>query len=99
MLQRRSVLAAVCGLMLQCAVFADTPSPVQSSDSDITDRVVQKLLQADADIARRISVTTLNGVVTLDGTVFTANQIFKVLGDTGKVAGVVHVKNRLHVQM
>jgi osmotically-inducible protein OsmY len=99
MLQRRSVLAAVCGFMLQCAAFADSPNPVQGSDAEITDRVVQKLLQVDADVARRISVTTLNGVVTLEGTVFTANQIFKLLGDTGKVAGVVQVKNRLHVQM
>jgi osmotically-inducible protein OsmY len=99
MLPRRLVLTAVCGLICQGAAFADSLNPVQGSDTEITDRVVHKLIEADADVARRIRVSTLNGVVTLEGTVLSASQVFKVMGDAGKVTGVVHVKNRLHVQM
>lgn len=99
MLHRRYVLAAVCGLMLQGAAFADTSNPLQSSDAEITDRVVHKLLEADAKVAQRIRVSTLNGVVTLEGSVFTPSQELKALGDTSKVTGVVQVKNRLHVQL
>jgi osmotically-inducible protein OsmY len=99
MLQRRVLLAAACGFMLQGAAYADPPTPVQGSDADITARVVQKLEQADADVARRIGVSTVNGVVTLEGVVFNPSQLLKVLDDAGKVTGVVHVKNRLHIQM
>ena len=107
MLQRRYVLAAVCGLMLQGAAFADTPkadgvqssNAVQSSDAEITDRVVHKLVESDARVAQRIRVSTLNGVVTLEGSVFTPSQELKAVGDTSKVTGVVQVKNRLHVQL
>ncbi len=99
MLPRRLFLAAVCGLVWQGAAIADSPYPAQGSDAEITDRVAQMLLKADADVARRIRISTLNGVVTLEGTVLSASQIFKVLGDAGKVTGVVQVKNRLHVQM
>jgi osmotically-inducible protein OsmY len=99
MLPRRFVLAAVCGLLLQAAASADAPDAVQASDADITNRVVQKLVQADPRVAQRIRVSTLNGVVTLEGTVFTPSQILKVQGDTGTVTGVVQVKNRLHLQM
>ena len=99
MLRKRLVLAAVCGLIWQGAAYADSPNPVQNSDVDITNRVVQRLLQVDANVAQRIRVSTLNGVVTLDGTVFTTSQLFKVLGDAGKVSGVVQVKNRLHLPL
>lgn len=99
MFPRRFVLAAAGGLLLQGVAAADSPDAVQTSDIDITNRVIKKLLTADADVARRISVSTLQGVVTLEGTVFTASQVFKVLGDVGKVSGVVQVRNRLHVQM
>ena len=99
MLHRRFVLAAVCGLIWYGAAYADPPESVQGSDTDITNRVVHKLIEADAEVARRIRVSTLNGVVTLEGTVLSPSQIFKVMGDAGKVTGVVQVKNRLHVQM
>ena len=99
MLQRRFVLAAVFGLIWYGAAYADFPNAVQGSDTDVTNRVVQRLIQADADVARRIRVSTLNGVVTLEGTVFSTSQIFKIMRDAGKVTGVVQVKNRLHVQM
>ena len=99
MLPRRLVFVAVCGLVWHGAAFADSPNPVQSSDAEITDRVAQMLLKADADVARRIRVSTQNGVVTLEGTVLSTSQVFKVASDAGKVTGVAQVKNRLHVQM
>ena len=99
MLHRRFVLAAVCGLIWHGATYADPPNSVDGTDTEITNRVVHKLIEADADVARRIRVSTLNGVVTLEGTVLSPSQIFKVMGDAGKVSGVVQVKNRLHVQM
>lgn len=99
MLPTRLVVAAVCGLIWQGVAFADSTNPVQGSDAEITDRVAHMLQQADADVARRISVSTLNGVVTLDGTVYTASQVLKVLRDASRVTGVVQVKNRLHAQL
>lgn len=99
MLQRRLVLAAMCGLVLQGAAYADSQTGVQSSDTEITDRVVHELMKADADVARRVSVSTLNGIVTLEGTVFTPAQVLKIAGDVGRVSGVVQVKNRLRVRM
>ena len=98
MLQRRLVLAAICALAAQTVARADTPS-VQSSDTEITDRVVQRLLKTHADVARRIRVSTLNGVVTLDGTVFTLAQVSRIAAEAGRVSGVVRVKNRLHPQL
>ncbi len=98
MFQRRLVLAAICGLVSHGAAYADAP-PVQSSDAEITNRVIHELMRADTEVAPRIRVSTLNGVVTLEGTVFTPSQVFKIAGDARKVSGVVQVKNRLHAQM
>ncbi|HXS26209.1 MAG TPA: BON domain-containing protein [Steroidobacteraceae bacterium] len=99
MLQRRLVLAAMCGLVVHGVAYADSQTDVQSSDTEINDRVVHELMKADADVARRIDISTLNGVVTLEGTVFTPAQVLKIAADAGRVRGVVQVRNRLRVRM
>ena len=98
MFARRLVLAAFSGIVLHGVAYPDTP-PVQSFDAEITNRVVHELMRADAEVAPRIRVSTLNGIVTLEGTVFTPSQVLKIAGDARKVSGVVQVKNRLHPQM
>jgi osmotically-inducible protein OsmY len=89
----------VCGLSLQGAAFADTSSGTQASDTEISTRVAQALQQNDRDVAARIHVSTLNGVVTLEGTTFSNSQTIKVLRDASGVSGVVKVQSRLHVAL
>jgi osmotically-inducible protein OsmY len=98
MLRRIFLAALVCGFGLQGVAFADTSPGTQDSDSEITRRVARALLENDQDVAPRIQVSTLNGVVTLDGTTFSNVQILKALSDARQVSGVVKVRNRLHVE-
>jgi osmotically-inducible protein OsmY len=84
---------------LQGAVFADTPAAAQGSDAEITDRVTKKLAEADKDVAQHIRVSTANGVVTLEGNVFTKTQMLSVLQDARGVPGVTKVTNHLSARM
>ncbi len=99
MVRRLFLAVLVCGLGVQAVAFADNPPGTQDSDAEITRRVAQALLENDRDVAARIQVSTLNGVVTLEGTTFSNIQTLKVLRDAGEVSGVAKVRNRLHVAM
>jgi BON domain len=91
------VTAIVCGLSLHSVAFAQTAAGPQGFDADITNRVVQQLSESDRDVARWIHVSTENGVVTLEGTVFTPTQIAKILTVVRALPGVIKVDNRLRV--
>jgi osmotically-inducible protein OsmY len=97
MIRTRLVTAIVCGLSLQSVAFAQTAAGSQVFDADITNRVVQQLSESNRDVARRIRVSTENGVVTLEGTVFTPTQIAKILMVVRALPGVTKVDNRLRV--
>jgi len=99
MVRRLLVAAIACALNIPGGVFAATASVAQGSDAEITDRVMHKLLEDDSDVAQRIHVSTVNGVVTLEGKLTTNSQVLKVLGDAQTVAGVTRVKNRLFARM
>jgi osmotically-inducible protein OsmY len=93
------VAVVVCGLNLHNVAFAQTAAGSQGFDADITTRVVQQLSESDHDVARRIHVSTENGVVVLEGTVFTSTQIAKILTVVRALPGVTKVDNRLRVVM
>jgi osmotically-inducible protein OsmY len=97
----RTLLATVivCGLGLQSVALADTVAGSQGPDADITNRVVNQLSESDRDVVRRIHVSTVNGVVTLEGTVLTSVQAAKILSVVRALPGVTKVENRLHIPM
>lgn len=99
MVRRLFISATFCALTLAGGAYADTPVAAQGTDAEITNRVTQKLLQADSDVAPGIRVTTQNGVVTLEGNVSTQAQVLKVIRDASAVDGVSKVHNRLRVAM
>ncbi len=84
MVRKLLVAAMVCGFSLQGAAYADGTPTIRASDADISHRVTQTLLQADRDVAQRIHVSTVNGVVTLEGTLFSSSQVLKVLRDASR---------------
>ena len=100
MIRRLLATAIVCGFMLlHNGAYADPASVAQGSDADITDRVSHKLVEADRDVGPRIHVSTVNGVVTLEGTVFSNSQVLRALEQARAVSGVLKVQNHLHVRM
>ncbi|WP_227875096.1 molecular chaperone OsmY [Oceanisphaera profunda] len=66
-------------------------------DSLITTKVKAELLDHDAIDSEDISVETEKGVVTLSGFVASQEQIKHAVTETGKVAGVVSVNDKLNV--
>jgi osmotically-inducible protein OsmY len=99
MVRKLLATAMLCGLILQCAAQAANYAAVPASDSEITDRVMHKIKEADPGIAQRIRVSTSDGVVTLEGTLFTFGEIQQVLNATRTVPGVAKVQNRLTAQL
>jgi osmotically-inducible protein OsmY len=99
MIRTLLVTMIVCGLGLQSVALADPVAGSQGPDTDITNRVVQQLSESDRDVARRIHVSTENGVVTLEGTVPTTIQAAKVLSVVRALPGVSKVENRLRITM
>lgn len=99
MVRRLLVTSIICGLTLQGIVFADTAGDSQSSDTDLTDRVVRQLSKSDRVIAPRVRVSTENGIVTLEASGLTSAQAFKILVEVRAVPGVTKVNNRLRVGM
>lgn len=89
----------VCALSLQSIASADSVAGSQGLDTDVTNRVVRQLSEFDSNVARRIHVSTENGVVTLEGTVFTGNQVARILTVVRGLPGVNKVENRLHIGM
>lgn len=66
-----------------------------ASDQEITQSVKDKLATSVPQIARRIDVTTHDGVVTLRGTTLTANYMLSALQQARSVQGVTKVENHL----
>ncbi|HEV2704064.1 MAG TPA: BON domain-containing protein [Steroidobacteraceae bacterium] len=89
----------VCGAYLQGVASADTTTISATSDADLKDRVLHQLADSDRDIARRVHVTTENGVVTLEATGLTSIQANRILVQVHAVPGVTKVDNRLHIGM
>jgi hyperosmotically inducible periplasmic protein len=88
----------VLGSSLQSRARADSPA-TQGSDAEITDRVVQALAESDGETAGRIHVSTVNGVVTLEGSGLSNAQVLKALQRAHQVSGVTEVRNRLKVRL
>ncbi len=99
MIKRILVTVTLCGLSLSAVTFADPATSSQGPDADITSRVVRQLSESDRDVARRIHVSTENGVVRLEGGGFTGTQAAKVLMTVRAVPGVTKVENRLRIGM
>ncbi|HEV2703922.1 MAG TPA: BON domain-containing protein [Steroidobacteraceae bacterium] len=89
------------GALAHAANSAVSPSAdpaTQQRDMQITETVKGKLEANDPDVARRIAVSTHDGVVTLKGIALTNDYIIKALTDARSVDGVVKVKNDLTVE-
>jgi hyperosmotically inducible protein len=91
----QTLIAAAAGCLALLGV-AQSAEPV--SDSQITDQVVAKLSQTNPDQARRLQVSTKDGVVTLSGAATSGNAAFKAIQQARSVEGVVKVENRLSIQ-
>jgi osmotically-inducible protein OsmY len=78
------------------AAIAQGAEPAK--DAQITDQVVAKIQQDDPNMARRVTVETHDGVVTLSGTAYTGHAALKAIEDARSVDGVVKVQNRLSIQ-
>lgn len=103
-MRRRLMMVAMIALMVSGShlpdrALADTPAATQGSDAEITDRVVHALADAQGDVAGRIQVSTVNGVVTLEGSGLTSAQALKAVQGARQVGGVTEVRNRLKVRL
>ncbi len=65
------------------------------TDQQITAQVKQQLQMNDPAVAPSVLVTTRDGVVRLEGTATTPQDILKALHDAEAVGGVVRVENHL----
>ena len=89
-----ALLATVLVLCsLRIAIAADAP-PV--SDSQITEQIIAALGQIDKEQARRVQVSTQDGVVTLSGSL-SPGVALKVLNTAKGVEGVKKVRNRMSI--
>jgi osmotically-inducible protein OsmY len=73
--------------------FHECYGPLQGGG--ISERVKSTLFEKDRDIARRIQISTQDGVVTLSGNALTPQYAVNVLHDASRVDGVVKVQNHL----
>jgi osmotically-inducible protein OsmY len=71
----------------------------QPSDTEITARVKKNLMTESSlsSSAKMISVTTNNGVVTLNGTVASREESARVLRIVRNVQGVISIDNQLTI--
>jgi osmotically-inducible protein OsmY len=98
-IRRLFATLVVCGVCMRGVASADIAAGLATSDADLTDRVVRQLAESDRDIARRVHVSTQNGVVKLEATGLTGAQAIKILVDVHAVPGVTKLENRLHIGM
>jgi osmotically-inducible protein OsmY len=92
-MNRNQILSGVVAVFLLTTtvlVKAD-----EAADQQITQLVKDKLTANEPQIARRIEVTTHDGVVTLRGVAMTPQYMLNALRDAGGVQGVTKVENRL----
>ncbi|HEX3838785.1 MAG TPA: BON domain-containing protein [Steroidobacteraceae bacterium] len=95
---RNQLLSVVTGTFLMTFVaVAHAANSVNSTDTQITDRVRSELSQKDPDIAPRVRIVTQDGVVTLSGNALSPGYVVNLLRDARKVDGVVKVENHLTV--
>jgi len=91
------VAAATCALAASGVFAADTDDhPVK--DSYITTKVKAELAKDTATKARKIKVTTKDGVVALSGTVDSKAEKEKAETDARGIKGVLDVNNGLEVK-
>jgi osmotically-inducible protein OsmY len=92
----RWVTTLVGSLMLFCAAAfaADAPVNGPAGDVQITDQVVGAIRAVDPSAARRLQVTTKDGIVTLSGQAYTSYDVAMALSAAKSVPGVSKVLNR-----
>ena len=90
----------VAALMLGLAGCANTGEKTGAyvDDSWITSKVKSEMIADKSVSARNISVNTTQGVVTLTGTVATAQESYKAADIAHGVKGVTGVENDLRIQ-
>lgn len=96
MKRARWVATLVGSRMLFCvaAFAADAPANGPAGDVQITDQVVDAIRAVDPSAARRLQVTTKDGIVTLRGQAYTSYNVSKALSAAKSVPGVSKVLNR-----
>ena len=83
------------GLLMSTSLLAHAEDVgTKLTDQQITEQVKQKLAM-DPAVAPGILVTTLDGVVTLQGKAMTKGGILDALHDAESVGGVVRVDNQI----
>jgi osmotically-inducible protein OsmY len=93
----RWLTAALAVALLLCHLGIAAPAEAQSvADAQITEQVTAALGQIDKEQARRLHVSTEDGVVTLTGTV-SPGLALKALNAAKGVQGVTKVRNRMTV--
>jgi hyperosmotically inducible protein len=95
-----SLLAATAAWVLAAngALAANAGNMTQRpADDHLTTEVKAVLARQTATAEIPVSVTTINGVVTLTGWVGTVNQMARAVVGAAGVKGVVRVRNRLRM--
>jgi hyperosmotically inducible protein len=96
--KRRRHQLALCGtLVLFGAGMSGTASAANAPDSWITTKVKMALVMADGVSATAINVDTMNGKVTLAGTVASSDEKARAEKATRSVSGVHEVRSLLQV--
>jgi osmotically-inducible protein OsmY len=93
---RNQLLSLIASTFLVSAMtIARAEDATKPTDSQITERVKSTLLEKDREIARRIQISTQDGVVTVSGNALSPQYAIDVIRDASKVDGVVKVQNHL----
>ncbi len=90
---RNPLFSGVLAVFLLAATGSVLAS--DAGDQEITQLVKDKLATSVPQIARRIEVTTHDGVVTLRGTTLSANYMLSALQQARSIQGVTRVENHL----
>jgi len=95
------MIAAVAAIIVcagaACAGGARKTEAERLADKDTADRVTTTLASDQMLYARHINVRADGSVVTLDGYVWTPEEMQAAVQDAGQVAGVTKVVNRMQV--
>jgi len=94
--QSRGIAAAVLGAAL-AFIFAGAANAVQPPDAWVTTKVKMSLLTSEGVSARNVQVDTIEGRVTLHGSVPTAAEKARAQEVASKIDGAREVRNLLQV--
>ena len=93
----RGFPAVLASVLLLCPISIATSAGAQPvSDAQISEQVVAALGQIDKEQARRLLVSTQDGVVTLTGSV-SSGVALRALTAAKGVQGVTKVRNRMTI--